>query len=67
MEKKLEQRANVPTLATFCRDNANSIVGCKWINSRYCLKSCRYYDQQKKPIPQESGTEDGDKYARHHD
>jgi hypothetical protein len=57
MKKKLEQKLDMQTLATFCRDNAESIVGCKWINSQYCLKSCRYYEQQKKSIPQESGTE----------
>lgn len=44
------------SLKTFCQDNANSIVGCQWINTEYCMKSCKFY--QANYIHQEQGTEE---------
>lgn len=46
------------SLKTFCQDNANSICGCEWINSDYCMKSCKYY--QMNYTHKEMGTEKGE-------
>ena len=35
------------TLEFFCIENKDRIVSCLYIDSKYCLKSCKYYDLKK--------------------
>jgi hypothetical protein len=37
-------------LELFCSSNKDKIIGCAWIDGPYCLKTCKYYENQKKAL-----------------
>ena len=46
MKKQLEQRMTIPdgeVLRFFCIENKDSIIGCGWHQTVYCLKTCKFY------------------------
>ena len=50
MAKQLEDRMVIPNadvLRFFCVENKDSIIGCAWYDTKYCLKNCKFYNQQK--------------------
>ena len=34
---------NESPLELFCKSNAEKISHCNWKDSKYCLKTCKYY------------------------
>lgn len=45
LEKAINDMNLKEALRTFCIDNADSIIGCGWYNTRHCLKNCKFYHQ----------------------
>ncbi len=45
IETKVEPTENA--LRFFCVENAEQIVACGWYESKYCLKSCKFYENQQ--------------------
>jgi len=45
--KSIETKVSGDTLRFFCVENADNIVGCDWYDTKYCLKSCKFYNDQK--------------------
>ncbi len=34
-------------LRYFCIENSNTIVACDWYNTKYCLKTCKFYNKME--------------------
>jgi len=47
-KKTIEIKVNPSgdVLRFFCIKNKDSIVGCDWYKTKYCHKTCKFYDEQ---------------------
>jgi hypothetical protein len=48
----MNDRKEKPNLLEFFCKNTLNIVGCEWMDSRYCMKSCAYYSTHGKSKPE---------------
>ena len=49
-KQNIETKVSGDTLRFFCVENADNIVGCDWYDTKYCLKSCKFYYQSQREI-----------------
>lgn len=47
-KKTIEAKVDSNLLKFFCVTNKNHIVGCGWYDSKYCMKSCKFYEKTRK-------------------
>ena len=47
------ERQSKSMLEIFCISNKDKIVSCAWIDSKYCMKTCKYYAQKKPDLKKE--------------
>ena len=48
-KKTIETKVNLSgdVLRFFCIENKDHIVGCNWYDTKYCLKTCRFYKNKQ--------------------